>query len=391
MTCQKSLFARHALPSPRPNSQHGLVKSFLRSFFTPFNLPVLLTWIAVLLAFPYDRTRGPLVWAAMAGFLVTSLSTNLVQRSTPLRQTVWFAFQALCALTVIWAVPRGGVAPALLVILVAQLALSCSLRTTLIAVAVLNVALYAILRLAQIGSAPIVVAAFLGFQSFAALIAYYAKRAERTRDQLALVNADLLATRALLADSARDAERLRVARELHDVAGHKLTAMRLNLRALLSDPTLGQRGEIRIAEQLSGELLDDIRNVVSALRDTHGLDLATALRALAAPMPKPRLHLRIEDDVQVRDPAVAETVLRLVQEALTNSARHGQADTLAVQLQYKDDNLLITIEDDGRLRGELREGNGLSGMRERVAAAGGTLSIAPGASGALRLHASLPL
>jgi signal transduction histidine kinase len=367
------------------------VKSFLRSLVTPFNVPVLLTWIAVLLAFPYDRTRGSLVWVAMAGFLITSLSTNLVQRSTPLRQAAWFTFQALCALAVIWAAPRGGVAPALLVILVAQLALSCSLRTTLIAVAMLNVALYAILRLAGVDSAPIVVAAFLGFQSFAALIAYYAKRAERTRDQLALVNADLLATRALLADSARDAERLRVARELHDVAGHKLTAMRLNLRALQSDPTLGQRGEIRIAEQLSGELLEDIRNVVSALRDTHGLDLATALRALAAPMPKPRLHLRIDNDVQVRDPAVAETVLRLVQEALTNSARHAHADTLGVQLQCEDDNLLITIEDDGRLRGELREGNGLSGMRERVAAAGGTLTIAPGASGALRLHASLPL
>jgi len=240
-------------------------------------------------------------------------------------------------------------------------------------------------------SAPVVVTVFLGFQAFAALIAHYAKRAERTRDQLALVNADLLATRALLADSARDTERLRVARELHDVAGHKLTAMRLNLRALLSDPALAQRGEIRIVEQLSGELLVDIRNVVSALRDTHGLDLATALRALAAPMPKPRLHLRIDDDVEVRDPAVAETVLRLVQEALTNSARHAQADTLAVQLQCEDDHLLITIEDDGRLRGELREGNGLSGMRERVAAAGGTLTIAPGASGALRLHASLPL
>jgi signal transduction histidine kinase len=384
-------FCAPRIASAAASSQHGRVRNFLRALLTPFNLPVLLTWAAVWLALPYDSAHGPLIWAAMIGFLATSLLTNLVEHSVSPRTAAWFAFQALCALTVIWIAPRGGVAPALLVILVSQLALTYSPRTTVVIVIALNLILYLILRRGHVPGAPVVVTVFLGFQAFAALIAHYAKRAERTRDQLALVNADLLATRALLADSARDTERLRVARELHDVAGHKLTAMRLNLRALLSDPVLGERGEIRIAEQLSGELLEDIRNVVSALRDTHGLDLATALRALAAPMPKPRLHLRIDDDVEVRDPAVAETVLRLVQEALTNSARHAQADTLAVQLQCEDDHLLITIEDDGRLRGELREGNGLSGMRERVAAAGGTLTIAPGASGALRLHASLPL
>ncbi|MEL2266475.1 histidine kinase, partial [Klebsiella pneumoniae] len=81
-------------------------------------------------------------------------------------------------------------------------------------------------------------------------------------DDLARVNADLLATRALLADSARDAERLRLARELHDVAGHKLTAMRLNLRALAADPVLAGREGLVLAEQLSGELLADIRQVV---------------------------------------------------------------------------------------------------------------------------------
>src|SRR3546814_14777962 len=71
----------------------------------------------------------------------------------------------------------------------------------------------------------------------------------------------------------------------------------------------------------SRERLGDLRGVVQALRDARGLDLATALRALAAPLPRPALRLEIDDDVQVTDPGVAEASLRLVQEALTNSAR----------------------------------------------------------------------
>ncbi|MGH8078688.1 MAG: sensor histidine kinase, partial [Lysobacter sp.] len=203
--------------------------------------------------------------------------------------------------------------------------------------------------------------------------------------------ADLLATRALLADSARDAERLRVARELHDVAGHKLTAMTLNLRVLAGDPTLAGRHELAIAQQMAAELLGDIRNVVQALRDSRGLDLRTALHALAAPMPKPTLALSIDGDVHVTDAATAEAVLRLVQEALTNSARHADADTVSVSLRREGRRLTVTVEDDGLVRGPVHEGNGLAGMRERIAAADGTMALSTNDRGAMRIDASLPL
>ncbi|WP_242111689.1 sensor histidine kinase [Luteimonas aquatica] len=364
--------------------------SLLRALLTPFNLPVLLTWTAVWLALPYDGPRGALVWTAMLGFLVTALLSSLAEQCKPPVLALWFGAQSACALVMLWLAPRGGVTPALLVILAAQLAMAYPPRTTLWLVAALNLALYAILRHAGVGSAPVVVAAFLGFQAFAALTAHFARGAENARDRLALVNADLLATRALLADSARDAERLRVARELHDVAGHKLTAIRLNLRALLADPALAHRGEVRLLEALSGELLEDLREVVQTLRDSRGLELATALRALAAPLPRPALRLRIDDTVRISDPALAETILRIVQEALTNAARHAQARTLSVRLRREADALHIEIEDDGLLRGAWREGNGLAGMRERVAARGGTLRLAPNERGALRIEARLP-
>ena len=145
-----------------------------------------------------------------------------------------------------------------------------------------------------------------------------------------------------------------------------------------------------IAQQLSSELLDDIRNVVQALRDSRGLDMQTALRALAAPMPRPLLKLDIDEQVRVSDPLVAETILRIVQEAMTNTARHSDAETLSVALYHRGDEILLDIHDDGRLRGPLREGNGLAGMRERVIAADGKLQLGQAANGGLYLQVSLP-
>lgn len=368
-----------------------LGNAFLRVIFQPLNLPALLTWLAVALSLRHDSAGDGLwQWLAMAGFGLAFLIGDFVPRNRRMTTALLLAAEAVCALAVTWTAPRGGTAPALLVILSAQLAMIYPARITLAATLLIDLALYLVLRASGHNAALIVVLIFAGFQAFASLIAHYARRAEEARDQLSRVNADLLATRALLADSARDAERLRVARELHDVAGHKLTAMTLNLRALAADPDYAKRSEIAIAQRLSTELLGDIRNVVQALRDTRGLDLGVALRALAAPLPRPRLELSIADDVHLTDPAIAETILRLVQEALTNSARHADADRVQVTIVREGRRLRVGVEDDGRLRGPLCEGNGLAGMRERVTAAGGTLALQTTLRGALRIEAELP-
>ncbi|MCY7355200.1 MAG: histidine kinase [Lysobacter sp.] len=366
--------------------------SVLRTLLQPMNLAALLTWLAVALGLrAEDAAHKPLMWALLVGYLLALLAGDFLPRH---RQRIGVALllsiQALCALALVWLARRGGTAPVLIVVLVAQLAMLYPARVTVPAVVALNVALYLILRDAGYQEPLLVTTLYGGFQAFAAVTAHYARTAEHTRDALVLVNADLLATRALLADSARDAERLRVARELHDVAGHKLTAMTLNLRALAADPAFAERRELAIAQQMSAELLGDIRNVVQALRDSRGLDLATALRALAAPLPKPTLRLRIDDDVQIDDPALAEAILRIVQEALTNAARHAGADTLTVTLSRDGDALELTIDDDGRVRGSLQPGNGLSGMRERIEARGGDVDFRIAATGALRITARLP-
>ena len=367
----------------------------LRNLLEPLNLAAVLTWLAVAVSMRFmSPDRQWLGWTLLVAWLLAFLAQSLMgggpeQRRNPAYQLL-LAFELVVSMVLIWADPRPGPAQVLLVIWTAQMAMQ-SLRRALVAVLLVDVVYYLLIRDAGYSSPLSVTVINFGFQMFAALCAFYAVSAEQARDRLALVNADLLATRALLADAARDAERLRVARELHDVAGHKLTALTLNLRALAADPAFAQRSELDIAQRMSAELLGDIRNVVQALRDSTGLDLATALRALAAPMPRPSLDLSIAPDVQVSDPAVAEAVLRLVQEALTNSARHGEAQRVRVRLCREGTRLAVQVEDDGQLRGAIREGNGLSGMRERLAAAGGTLALSTTARGALRIDASLPL
>ena len=364
----------------------------LRPLTRPLTLAALFTLFAVALSLRWvEPERAPAAWALLAGFTVMFLAHDVVSLRSARMGHALLAVQALPALALIALSPRIGTAQVLLVIWSAAIVIAWPMRVALPAIAAVNACVYLIVQRAGHPSPLTVVLLYAGFQGFAALCAHYAASAERARDRLALVNADLLATRALLADSARDAERLRVARELHDVAGHKLTAMMLNLRALASDPAFAQRAEVQVSQQLAGELLGDIRDVVQALRDARGLDLSTALRALAAPLPRPVLRLDIAADVHIDDTRTAETVLRLVQEALTNSARHGDAAVLHVALRRDADRLVLEIGDDGRLRGPLREGNGLAGMRERVADAGGTFTAQASARGSLDIAVSLPL
>ncbi|WP_425477272.1 sensor histidine kinase [Stenotrophomonas humi] len=355
-----------------------------RGLLHPLNLAGFITWLAVAFTLPFgDAAQLPWRWACALLFLLAFLfATTLAQPSW--QRTLLLLIEAMSALVLIRLAHNNGVAPALLVMLAAQIAATWPLRTTLLMVAVINLGMYLVLRDVH-EHAGVVVLIFAGFQAFAMLTTHYAHTAEQARDRLALVNADLLATRALLAESSRDAERLRLSRELHDVAGHKLTALRLQLRALAGRNDAP--AELALCEQLSAELLGDIRAVVHSLRDGGQLDIATALHALAAPLPRPRLQLQLDDDVQVRDTAMAEALLRCVQEALTNSARHGESQVLQVTLRQYEGRLQLDMQDDGKLRGELREGNGLIGMRERVVEHGGRLHLQRAASGALHIHA----
>ncbi|PPU37301.1 sensor histidine kinase [Xanthomonas arboricola] len=380
----------YTIAAPPRGRQHRRMTSSLFHRLQPLRLAGAFTIAAVALSFVPDASpQGAWRWGALAGFTALFLLHTVLPPMHALRNGATL-LQAVMALLLVWMEPRAGTAPVLLVMLVAQAGMTWPPARVLLLALALNAGMYALLVQAGFERAWLIVGIYAGFQAFAALTAHYARTAERARDALAYVNADLLATRALLADSARDAERLRLARELHDVAGHKLTAMRINLRLLGADAALARREEIAVVEQLSAELLSDIRNVVQSLRDDQGLDLHTALRALAAPFPRPALRLQIAPGVRITDACVAELLLRLVQEALTNAVRHADANEVAVRLHCAGAQLYVDICDDGRRAERIREGNGITGMRERLAALHGQLELGRTPTGGMHLMARLP-
>lgn len=373
-----------------------------RQLLEPMNLAAYGAWIAIgaelwsgepsstgLVA---GAALWPLLLTLHVGFLLLFVLRQLFCKG-PAASIAAVAAQ-LGVAVLLSALTRAGTPPILLVIGFAQLAQLLSVPVLAVVFVAVNAGMYAIYRELWQMSAPAMGALLHGsFQLFAMMTAWYATTAERSRDALAAANAELLATRSLLAESVRDSERLRLARELHDVAGHSLTALKLNLRALQRQPALAEDAQLALCARLADELLGDIRGLVQQMRLHDGVELGELVQRLGAPFPKPKLHLQIEPGLRVPSLEQAEAVLRTVQEALTNAARHGGADNLWLRVHREQGQLRLDIHDDGRSSGgELRFGNGLTGMRERLQAVGGGVDAdRDGAHGGVRLSAWLPL
>ena len=368
------------------------------SILAPLNLAAYLIWLAVVLqsAPPQRLASGDgHVWIgglSLLAMLVLFVAHTLSQRTPSLRRSLMLVLLQAAATLLAGFMLRDGWAGVLLIVVVAQLALLLPPRPTLAIMLGLNALLlcHEWLLGAQLASAAIALLPLLAFQAFAALTAHYQASAERARDELGQLNAQLLATQALLDESARNEERLKLSRELHDVAGHKLTALKLNLALLARDPTLRERAEIRTATSLAHELLDDIRAVVSQLRQHDGIELRAALEALIQPIPGPRFALQVDDDARPPSVQAAETLLRCAQESITNALKHGQPKLISLHCQRIDEQIQLCIRDDGSSQPTLVAGNGLTGMRERLEAMGGDLRVTANPGRGVELIAQLP-
>ena len=180
---------------------------------------------------------------------------------------------------------------------------------------------------------------------------------------------------ALLAENTRMAERLRISRDLHDVLGHNLTSLAVHLDVASRTAQGAGVEHVRCARAIAGTLLHEVRGVVSQIR-VQPVDLRATLLSLTEGLPGLRVDLVFPDELTALDPARADAILRCVQELITNTLRHAQAQALSIELRQSATGALwIAAHDDGR-GGEVIEGQGLAGMRERFEALGGSLSVA---------------
>lgn len=231
---------------------------------------------------------------------------------------------------------------------------------------------------------------YMGFSSFVFVTALVAKQQAQARDEQRRLNSELRATRLLLAESARVNERTRISRELHDLLGHHLTALSLNLEVAghLSEGRVKEH--VQQAHTLARLLLTDVREAVSQLREGGSIDLAVALRPLADNVPSLAIHMDIQDPLTMDDPERAHVLLRCTQEIITNAVRHAGARNLWIAASRIDDTITMSAHDDGVGAEQLVAGNGLRGMRERLQQHGGDLKIETRPQAGFSLQLTLP-
>jgi signal transduction histidine kinase len=334
------------------------------------------------------------VWAA-AGFLVfgaafwinTSAAFRHARRSI---RAVLLLLQVAGGLSVV-ASTGHGLPGAILVIIAGQLPGVFSASAALRWIALQSIVLVVILaytdgRIAAVSEG----AAFAGFQIFAVATAWLAHSERTAREDLARTNAALTATRELLAENSRVAERLRIARDLHDALGHHLTALSIQLDVASRLTGGPAANHIREAHAIAKLLLSDVRDAVSRLRGSSRIDLSQALNALTgAPAPM-TIHLDVPARLDLEDAAQAHALLRCVQEIITNTSRHASAQNLWITIVQRPDGIDLRARDDGCGSAEVRWGNGLRGIRERFEEYAGRIDVKSVAGEGFEVHGFMP-
>jgi signal transduction histidine kinase len=202
---------------------------------------------------------------------------------------------------------------------------------------------------------------------------------------------------------AAEAERSRIAQELHDVLTHSVTVMVVQAQAgqaAAPDPTAMVRALSRV-ERIGQQTLAELRGLlrrVEPLGDSAAREPQPSLDRLDELVSSVRsagVEVSLTRQGMVREvaPTVALSAYRIVQEALTNTLRHTPGSHARVRLDYGATELAITVQNDGTGAGPdtAGEGKGLAGMRDRAAAVGGSLAAGPDPAGGFQVVAMLPL
>jgi signal transduction histidine kinase len=302
-------------------------------------------------------------------------------------ELVLVALQSVAALAGVAFQPYGF-QPVLLVIVAVQLGeipIRAALAWIIAQSAVLGVALIGFETYSPLA----MTLAYLGFQLFGIFVTRIAHKEHAARRSLAERNAELRVATGLLEINSRTEERLRIARDLHDLLGHHLTALSLNLEVASHLTTGAAREQIHKSQGLTRVLLTDVREVVGRLRDREPVDVGKALASLRDSVQSPSLRIEGES-VRIDDPVTAQTLLRAMQEVVTNAIRHSGARNLWLSLHDSAESVQLIARDDGSGTDRVELGSGLKGMRERVDQAGGSMEVASSRGSGFEVRITLP-
>ena len=309
-----------------------------------------------------------------AAFVVVTVGIVLRAGFATPRAYTLLGAQVVLVATLVLAAPGAGWLPILLVVVAALSVYVVPVPVVAVVVAVNAVVVGAAVGLRGSATDALLTAMIYLLLQVASVGSTLAlQRERRMREQLAVAHVELRAAAVLRDESTRSDERLRIARELHDVLGHQLTVLALELETASHQDGGRAREHVLRAKDVARELLGDVRATVGELR-RQAPSLQESLGALVERVTVPRVRVAVDDDVTV-DEDQTVVLVRVVQEALTNAIRHAEATVLDVVVSADEGRVRLVAQDDGWGAARVEPGNGLRGIEERVRAAGGTVRI----------------
>ncbi len=238
---------------------------------------------------------------------------------------------------------------------------------------------------------------FWTFNLFALVMVTTAIKEKESRQKVEMINLELISTQQLLGQAAQQAERVRIARNIHDLLGHHLTALTINLQVagrqldLLNVATPDEsskqavKDSIEQCHSLSKLLLSDVRDAVSDIRTKSSLNLEQTILAMTGRLPNISVTLDYPNNISINDVNTADVLTRCIQESITNALKHTHAKAMHIAFSQTSEvlNMLISAELNGAAKitkagaskPQFTIGNGLKGIQERLKQVQGEVSF----------------
>ncbi len=340
------------------------------------------------------------IWKSIALVSFIVLFFNNISPKSFLKFSLSLTAQVVLVLTLIY-FDKYQIIPILLVLIATQLPAHFSRLQGIFIILSINACYYFVLITAQPEQSIFTVLIFIILQIFGFSTIEITLREQHAREKLSAINQELIATRFMLKESTKKQERLRISRDLHDVLGHQLTALALNLEITSHKVPDEHKSAAKDNLKQAKQLLDDVRNVVKEMRNEEQFDLITSIKRLFQQLPNCQFSVipdkhnagnnagnnaenHAEDKVKNTELAIHSLTLKnqlfhCLQEGISNALRHGHANAFNLSFSKKDDLITLDLQDNGSGTSTSintnRFGSGLLGMNERLKDFNGTVEL----------------
>lgn len=343
-----------------------MIKKHLQRNF-PMRLSALFTCILVCYVSVSNVENNIEIWLKIMGFVIFFLAFITVT-SKPANEfsntfRVLFFIQITVSLVLSY-FDTNDVVAVIFLIISTQLPARFSNLTSLLIIAFMSLSHYLMQLSANNQDA------LFNFQIYSSLqlFGYFAVdkflKEEVLKNRLSRINEELIATRFFLKQSSEREERLRISRDLHDVVGHKLTALSMNLEVSYHKSTDFLKPALKNHIEQSKEILSDIRIFVQEERKKNNFNFETAINEIFEKLPNCDLEMKSIQLIQNHE--LKEQLLLCLQEGISNGIRHGKAKRFVLTMIRRKEKLILLLENKVDNRQKVIKGSGLNGMTERL-------------------------